>query len=150
MMKRNRYVNAIGPCKAETRARPIVANKSKPCASASSRLGIGVAAFEAWRETSDHKEVSHEQEVHCTPFGRRACCLSGDHQESQRIITEVSSCSGFAQGGCRWPWMVGRQDRGGFQLPRANNRESSQTSGAGRLRTGSGPQAAPGAAHALQ
>src|SRR4029077_8897028 len=46
--------------------------------------------------------------------------------------------------------MGGTKDGGGFQLPRANNRESSKTSGAGRLRTGFGRQAAPGAAHALQ
>jgi hypothetical protein len=38
-------------------------------ASAPSRLKVGVAGFGACWETSDHKEVSHEQEVYCTSFG---------------------------------------------------------------------------------
>ena|SRR5437879_13622053 len=37
--------------------------------SAPSRLKVGVAGFGVCWETSIHKEVSHEQEVHRTSFG---------------------------------------------------------------------------------
>ncbi len=40
-----------------------------PTSSAPSRLRIGVASVVVFRETFDHKEVSHEQEIHCPPDG---------------------------------------------------------------------------------
>jgi len=119
-------------------------------ASASSRVGSGVGHFGSFWDTSRHKEVSHEQEV-CGPAVRgRAWRLSGDHQESQGIVAEVSPRSNSAQGGCGWARVVGCQDCRGFQLPRADDREYPQTSGHRRLCAGSGRQETPGASHALQ
>ena len=60
-------------------------------------------------------------------------CLPRDHQETQRLVAEVPPCADSAQGGCRWARMAGCQDRRGFRLSRANDRESPQTAGHRRL-----------------
>src|SRR6266568_1017337 len=108
-----------------------------PCrravASASSRLRSGVADFGNCWETAGHKEVSHEQEVRGPAVGGRADGLPGDHQDSQGIVAEVSSCSDPAQGRCRWGRVAGCQDCRGLQLPRANDRASPQTPGHRKL-----------------
>ena len=61
--------------------------------SASSRLRSGVADFGNCWEASGHKEVSHEQEGRWAAVGGRAECLSGDHQDSQGTVAEISSCA---------------------------------------------------------
>ncbi len=64
---------------------------------------------------------SHEQEIHCASVGSRASRLSGYHQESQGLITKVSSRPDSPQGRHRWTGLVGCQDRRGLQLPGAND-----------------------------